>query len=236
MASRVDLPTPEPANSPSRWPCRVVVKQSSARTPRSSRGPSRARAAAGGGAARTGRGTGPCGSSPPPSSGRPSGSITRPSQASEGASVPPSPSTKPVAWRRTGINDAAPGPSPSSEPNAMVRAKAPRNPTTSARTGPARPGSALPGPWRGWSRRRLPTASWPERPATSAMRPERLAIRPVRCSGGMPRNVSMAISMHFSVFRCANGICPSLRWIPRRHVRIMFRFRPECPGFDTRGR
>ena len=58
IASRVDLPTPEAAKRPSRWPRRQVAKASSTRTPRSSRGPSRARCPAGGGAARSGRGNG----------------------------------------------------------------------------------------------------------------------------------------------------------------------------------
>ena len=51
MDSSVDLPTPEPANRPSRWPVRQVVKQLSTRTPRSIGGPSRARVMAGRGGA-----------------------------------------------------------------------------------------------------------------------------------------------------------------------------------------
>ncbi len=50
--SSTDLPTPEPANTPSRWPRQQVVKTSIARTFRSSRAPTRPRAWAEGGAAR----------------------------------------------------------------------------------------------------------------------------------------------------------------------------------------
>ena len=131
MASRVDLPMPEPANRPSRWPWRQVAKQFSARTPRSSRGPSRARCVASGGAARTRRSGGPAGSGPRPSSGRPSGSSTRPSQPSATGSVPPFGSPlRPWSWNKA----AMPGPSPSSEPNGIACARPWRKPTISAGT------------------------------------------------------------------------------------------------------
>ena len=83
----------------------------SARTPRSSRGP--AGRAASRRAARRARGRGNGAgqaAAPRPSSGRPSGSITRPSHSSATASVPPPPASR---WAR---NTAAtlPGPSPSS--------------------------------------------------------------------------------------------------------------------------
>ena len=51
IASKVDLPTPEPAKMPMRWPWQQVVKALIARTPRSSLAPTRARVVAGGGAA-----------------------------------------------------------------------------------------------------------------------------------------------------------------------------------------
>ena len=54
MDSSTDLPTPEPAKMPRRWPRQVVVKTSMDRTPRSSRSPTRPREWAGGGAARRG--------------------------------------------------------------------------------------------------------------------------------------------------------------------------------------
>ena len=49
-----DLPTPEPAKMPSRWPRQQVRNVLSARTPRSSGGPTRLRECAGGGALRIG--------------------------------------------------------------------------------------------------------------------------------------------------------------------------------------
>ena len=49
MESSTDLPTPEPAKTPRRWPRQQVVKTFMARTPRSSRSPTRPRAWAGGG-------------------------------------------------------------------------------------------------------------------------------------------------------------------------------------------
>ena len=50
--SSTDLPTPEPAKMPMRWPRQQVMKVLSARTPRSSGAPTRRRACAGGGALR----------------------------------------------------------------------------------------------------------------------------------------------------------------------------------------
>ena len=52
--SSTDLPTPEPAKMPRRWPRQVVVKTFIDRTPRSMRSPTRPRAWAGGGAALSG--------------------------------------------------------------------------------------------------------------------------------------------------------------------------------------
>ncbi len=49
MPTKVDFPTPEPANTPSLCPCRQVVKRFNATTPRSIRSPSLARLVAKGG-------------------------------------------------------------------------------------------------------------------------------------------------------------------------------------------
>ena len=78
--SSTDLPTPEPAKMPSRWPRQQVRNVLSARTPRSSGGPTRLRECAGGGELRYGIGEGPCGSGPLPSIGSPIALRTRPSQ------------------------------------------------------------------------------------------------------------------------------------------------------------
>ncbi|MEJ0043932.1 MAG: hypothetical protein WDM81_17720 [Rhizomicrobium sp.] len=51
IARSVDLPTPEPEKMPMRWPWQQVAKAFSARTPRSSLAPTRAREAAAGGLA-----------------------------------------------------------------------------------------------------------------------------------------------------------------------------------------
>ncbi len=54
IAINVDLPTPEPAKMPMRWPWHSVVNAFIARTPRSILAPTRARADAGGGLALSG--------------------------------------------------------------------------------------------------------------------------------------------------------------------------------------
>ncbi|MGY3363716.1 hypothetical protein ACVWZL_000841 [Bradyrhizobium sp. GM2.4] len=82
--SSTDLPTPEPAKMPMRWPRQQVRKVFIARTPRSSGAPTRLRECAGGGELRYGIGAGPCGSGPLPSIGSPSALTTRPSQAAQG--------------------------------------------------------------------------------------------------------------------------------------------------------
>ena len=82
------MPTPEPAKMPMRWPWQQGVNRSSARTPRSSRGPRpRRRSAATPAAPGSGRPR-PRGSGGPPSSGRPKGSSTRPRQPRPGRSGP----------------------------------------------------------------------------------------------------------------------------------------------------
>src|SRR5216684_1659943 len=61
-----DLPTPEPAKMPSRWPRQQVRKVLSARTPRSSGRPTRLRECAGGGALRNGVGDDGAATAPDP--------------------------------------------------------------------------------------------------------------------------------------------------------------------------
>ena len=82
--SSTDLPTPEPAKMPSRWPRQQVRKVLSDRTPRSSGAPTRLRECAGGGELRNGIGEAPCGKGPLPSIGSPMALRTRPSHASDG--------------------------------------------------------------------------------------------------------------------------------------------------------
>ena len=79
-----DLPTPDPAKSPIRCPRTRGRKVSKTASPVSSRGPRARRAVADGGSATSGRGQPPA-ISGRPSSGAPSGSITRPSQDGSGA-------------------------------------------------------------------------------------------------------------------------------------------------------
>src|SRR3546814_2036037 len=85
----VDLPTPDPAKMPMRCPRQRGAKTSIVRTPVSIFPPTRLRAKAGGGVAHRLR-AGPGESGPLPSSGRPAASTTRPSQADEGRTAPPS--------------------------------------------------------------------------------------------------------------------------------------------------
>jgi len=169
MASKVDFPIPDPANKPRRWPSRQVANVLRTRTPRSSRGPSRARWVASGGDARTSRGRVLRGKAPRWSSGRPVGSMTRPSHPSHGARRAPR--------GRFGVNGMValpPGPTPSSVSNAMTRASAPRKPTTSPNTG--RPSRAV-------RLSRSPMLAWAVRPATSTESPATFTTRPLKAAG-----------------------------------------------------
>ena len=179
MASRLDLPTPDPENRPSRWPRRHVAKQFSARMPTSSRGPSRARSVASGGAARTRRARGPGGSGPCPSSDLPSGSSTRPSHASATASVPPPCGS---GWNSTVL----PGPSRSSAANGMTCAKPWRKPTTSA---------GISWPSRVSSDRRSPTDTWLLSPSISTTSPDSPTTRPSSRFGMMSRNLARQLAL-----------------------------------------
>src|SRR4029077_3205717 len=82
--SSTDLPTPEPAKMPSRWPRQQVRNVFSARTPRSSGAPTRLRECAGGGELREGTGDAPTGKGPLPSIGSPIALSTRPSHSGDG--------------------------------------------------------------------------------------------------------------------------------------------------------
>ena len=82
MPSSEDLPTPEPAKMPRRWPRPQGTSASRARTPRDTRSSMRGRERGSGGEASAGR---HCvsGIGPRPSSGRPRPSSARPSSASD---------------------------------------------------------------------------------------------------------------------------------------------------------
>ena len=124
MPSSVDLPTPEPAKMPSRWPRPHGITASSARTPSASRRSIGGRPSGLGGRsldrleAHVGR------SGPLPSIGRPSPSSTRPSRPSPTGAI----SARPVA------TTSAPGRMPCM-PESGIRSVLPvRNPTACART------------------------------------------------------------------------------------------------------
>ena len=84
MASSVDLPTPEPAKTPTRWPRQSGVNRSMTRTPVFSGWVTRSRSMAGGGATSMATGAGPAGSGPAPSTGSPSALMTRPFHSGAG--------------------------------------------------------------------------------------------------------------------------------------------------------
>ena len=118
----MDLPTPEPAKSPMRWPCTNGSSVSNTATPVLILGPSLRRDAAGGAAARKGRAWGPR-SSGRPSSGWPKGSMMRPIQLSSGARsfIPSSRTSSP-----TRIPSAEPSVSTVAMPGARCRISPPR--------------------------------------------------------------------------------------------------------------
>ena len=126
IASSVDLPTPEPANSPMRWPRASGSSVSNTASPVGSRAPIARRCAAGGGLRRSGARRGPSASGRP-SIGWPKASTTRPIHARLG--LTPS----------SGSSHArSPTATPSPEPNHIARAPCPSSATISASTG-ARP-------------------------------------------------------------------------------------------------
>src|SRR4051794_16918278 len=121
IPSSEDLPTPEPAKMPSRWPRPTGTNASSARTPSSRRVSIGVRESGDGGAAIVDLTVSPRGAGSP-SSGRPRPSRTRPSRSS------PTGSRKECPFAVTGL----PGPIPSSGPSGMSRVRPSRKPTTSA--------------------------------------------------------------------------------------------------------
>ena len=80
MPSSDDLPTPEPAKMPRRWPRPHGTSASSARTPSDTRSAMRGRSSGSGGAACAGRARRRPASGPAPSIGRPRPSSARPEQ------------------------------------------------------------------------------------------------------------------------------------------------------------
>ena len=159
IPSSEDLPTPEPAKMPRRWPRPQGTSASSARTPRPTRSVMRGRRKGSGGAASAARMRGRCSGSRPVS-GRPSPSTARPSSWSDTATR----KGRPVAVT------AAPGPRPCGSPSGISRVRPPRKPTTSAGTaGRPRPVSI---------EQTSPTSA--SRPLASMINPIRSRTRPRR--------------------------------------------------------
>src|SRR3954447_22216345 len=158
MPSNEDLPTPEPAKMPRRWPRPHGTSASSARTPSDTCSVMRVRCIGSGGEASIGRSSRALRSAP--SSGRPNASTTRPS-----SSTPTGTETgRPVAVT------AWPGARPCRAPSGMSSVRPARKPTTSAGTASReRPAS---------TRHTSPTSA--SRPVTSTIRPMRSLTRPRR--------------------------------------------------------
>src|SRR3954451_3761969 len=153
-----DLPTPEPAKMPRRWPRPQGTSASSARTPSETWSSMRWRASGSGGEACTARR--PRVSRSPPSSGLPRPSRTRPSSAEPTGTE----TGRPVAvtsW---------PGASPCRAPSGMSRVRPARKPTTSAGTVPR------PRPARTSQTSPISASS----PVASTIRPMRSLTRPRR--------------------------------------------------------
>ena len=166
MPRRVDLPTPEPAKRPSRWPRPAGMKVSIARTPVGSASRIRCRRRGCGGVAAPGavRSTG---TRPRPSKGRPKASRTRPrssgpGRGSGGRSVA---ATSQPTWR------------PAVSPRGMRRTRCSRRPTTSARTLKSVRGER--------TRHRSPRPTFG--PSDSMIRPTMLVTAPTRCTGATCR-------------------------------------------------
>ncbi len=188
MPSSEDLPTPEPAKMPRRWPRPQGTRVSSARTPRPTRSEMRGRVRASGrrGVGRAGRSRRP--GSPNSSSGLPSPSMTRPSR--------PSP-TVTLKGLPVGCTEV-PGPMPASSPSGISRVRPPRKPTTSVGQ-PA--GRSRPSPTRQIS----PISTW--RPVASMIRPIRSRTRPRRRA----RSSSCMHARHPAEGRTREGVRPHPR-------------------------
>jgi hypothetical protein len=173
IPSSVDLPTPDPAKRPMRWPRPMGVKASRARTPvaRGSRILWR-RSGCGGLELCSMRSTGIM---PSPSKGLPRASKTRPN------------SSGPVRGR-SGLSSAAtsqPTCKPEVSPSGMRRTRCSRNPTTSARTEKSVRGE------RTMQRSPSPTLG----PSESMMSPATPVTAPTRWTAGMCRTLVRRTSM-----------------------------------------
>src|SRR4051812_36517505 len=173
MPSSDDLPTPEPAKMPRRWPRPQGTSASSARTPSDTRSSMRGRERGSGGEASAGRHwASPIG--PLPSRGRPRPSRARPSSASETSTL----SGRPLAVMR------APGPMPVASPSAISSVLPARKPTTSAGTAERpRPVSI---------EQTSPTSA--STPVDSMIRPMRSLTRPWRRCRSASRSAESAAS------------------------------------------
>ena len=122
----VDLPTPEPAKMPTRWPSPTVSRPSSTRTPSGSGWLTRGRDS-GSGAGRSTAQSRASAIGPAPSMGWPRPSSTRPSKRSD---------TPIENGRLVGVTSES-GPMPAASPSGISTISSPRKPTTSARNGGA---------------------------------------------------------------------------------------------------
>src|SRR3954471_5665717 len=158
MPSSEDLPTPEPAKMPRRWPRPHGTSASSARTPSETCSSMRWRARGSGGEASTARR--PRASSAPPSSGLPRPSSTRPSSSGP---------TGTLTGRAVAVT-SWPGAMPCRSPSGMSRVRPERKPTTSAGT--------VPRPRPARTSQTSPTSA--SSPVASTIRPMRSLTRPRR--------------------------------------------------------
>ena len=159
IESRVDLPTPEPANRPTRCPSPSGVKASMARTPVTKGSTMRRRRNGWGGRPADAEGRA-ISTGPSPSMGRPSASRTRPS------SCGPTTGTR----GRSHATTSAPACNPAISPSGIRSTRWPRNPTTSANS------SRSPRAERSAQSSPKPTFG----PSLSTMRPVTAVTRPTR--------------------------------------------------------
>src|SRR3954471_2669705 len=171
IPSSEDLPTPEPAKMPSRWPRPEGTSESSARTPSVTRSMMRGRAGGDGAEPTIGRWARPS-SGGPPSIGLPKPSRTRPSSAVPGG----------TETRRPGAGTTSPGPMPCISPIGMSSVRPERKPTTSAGRVVQPPVTAS-RPVR--TSQTSPTSA--SRPVASTISPMRSLTRPCRrCRSARP--------------------------------------------------
>ena len=205
MPSSVDLPTPDPANRPRRWPRPTGMNVSIARTPVCKALLMRSRRSGCGGVL-FGVAFRETGSRPRPSNGRPKASSTRPSNSGPGRG----------SGGRSAAATSQPTCNPAVSPNGINNTRCSRKPTTSARRLKLVRGDR--------NRHSSPKPTFG--PSDSMMSPATPVTAPTRCTDGRCRTCVRRTSIIGATagVMARNGRQPAVGPAPRRNRRF------QCPN------